>query len=477
MENTRQNQRGGKSWRGRGARGRGRGSGAYQNELSGTQPEPIVTEVYKNPKLQGENKNKSKWGKKEFKPTEVVPDLAPKAKSHAPSEERNDPLINDMITIEGVNGFVQAATEREFQLDYSQFNELVRASYDAATTFDRGLRKYVSFSMYQYYNTILLWKRLFDIVSSRGHRTVEALDINAILNIDLVVPQDVNLYLSGMGDLHDPSGREFHLAIQTPRFSNIEIDGAEGFYGVINDGNHVIYETLPSPGIALLKIGADIDFVEDVDPDWDLPEEVRPALPAAVMPNANLLGWRRREKLTDDQKAALTECGIVEGDFGVRNVHGLPINVQLMRYVSNAIENSKTKSIATFPNSTKGSCCQVPFSTRSREDTEMTPYVNIAAKQMRSNSYCQFSSHIASGSAIMRYRIQRRSEAVQDDMLCYRFVHNEVPPAWLGNVNMIFEFGIGQQLWNTSQFRISEQQGLGLVSSLANRVRRKVVRD
>lgn len=469
QDNHQDQARGRSSWRSRGGRGRGRSRGAYISSSSqDVQPEVRQTPV---------SVKKSGSIKKDYHAQEATPNLAPQFKSTVASVEKNDPLINDMITIEGVCGFVQVATERYFQLDYSQFIELVRASYDAATTFDRGLRKYVSFSMYQYYCIILLWKRLFDIISARGHKTIEALDINSVLNIDLSVPQDVNLYISGIGDLHDPSGREFHLELQVLQFNNIIVSGARGFYGVVNHNNHIFYETIPSPGVALLKIEADVGFGDNVEPDWDLPVAIRPVVENALLPTANLLGWRRREKLTDDQKTALIECGIVEGDFGVRNVHGLPINVQLMRYVSNAIENSKNKSIATFPTSTKGSLCLVPFSSRTQDDVEIDHNTNIAAKKMRTNSYCQFSSHIASGAAIMRYRIQRREVAGQNDMLCYRFALNEAPANWLLNVNQIFEHGIGGQLWNSVQFRISEQQGIGLVSSLASRVRRKVARD
>lgn len=70
--------------------------------------------------------------------------------------EKNDPLISDIILIDGVNGFVERARQKHFQLDYSAFLSLVCASYDAQVTFDRGFRKYVSYGMYQYYCVVLL---------------------------------------------------------------------------------------------------------------------------------------------------------------------------------------------------------------------------------------------------------------------------------------------------------------------------------
>lgn len=99
-------------------------------------------------------------------------------------------------------------------------------------------------------------KRFFDVVSSGGHRVIETLRVNSSLNIDLPVPSDVGLFLCGIGDLKDPNDRQFYLAIQGA-FTNAEVRGVRGFYGRGNEHSNVIYETLPSPGVCLLKIQAD----------------------------------------------------------------------------------------------------------------------------------------------------------------------------------------------------------------------------
>lgn len=202
-----------------------------------------------------------------------------------------------------------------------------------------------------------------------------------MLSIDLPVPEDVNLYLQGIGDIKDPSSRQFHSALQAV-LTPLEINGAAGFYGRVSDVNHIIYETVPSPGVALLKIRADMQQGPDILPDWDLPEELRPNDHNATLPTANLLGWSRRERLSEDQLRALNEAGIDEDTFNVRNVAGIGINLPLLKHVAGQIENSKCKAIALFPTSTQGSLSQIPYSTRCSTDVEIQPWINIASKQI-----------------------------------------------------------------------------------------------
>lgn len=143
----------------------------------------------------------------------------------------------------------------------------------------------------------------------------------------------------------------------------------------------------------------------------------------------------------------LTQCGIFENDFGVQNIAHIPINAPLMIFVSNQLLASKVRAYSVFPSSLLGSMGQVPYSSRTTMDAEITPTKSLSSKKMRTNSYWQFSSHIASAAATMRYRIQRRSDFAQDDMVCY---HNEIPSNWLASVNQVFEleanFGIQANL-------------------------------
>lgn len=109
-----------------------------------------------------------------FKPTHL---------SSTRSIERNDPLLNDAILVNGQNGAIESARTREFYFDFSQYIQIIRSSYNVMTRLDRGLQKYLSFSGYQYYCIILLWKRLRYVCTERGDGMNEyaALDMNWLL--------------------------------------------------------------------------------------------------------------------------------------------------------------------------------------------------------------------------------------------------------------------------------------------------------
>lgn len=111
--------------------------------------------------------------------------------------------------------------------------------------------------------------------------------------------------------LKDPSARDFQLARQG-RLTDLEINGVRGFYGRVDLNTHIIYETLPSPGIAVLKMQADMRYDRLDDVNWDLPENLRPLEHGAGLPNRNLLGWWRAAKLTDDQTTAMEDALITQ---------------------------------------------------------------------------------------------------------------------------------------------------------------------
>ncbi|XP_046590199.1 uncharacterized protein LOC124293400 [Neodiprion lecontei] len=357
------------------SRGRGRGSNRGGARPAGIQaPQPQISQEPTKQKSQRPNP------KRDFKSKDSVPDLGPKSKSTTASAEKNDPLINDLLTIEGVTGFVEVARERTFELDFSGYMQLIRTSYDAQMAFDRSMRKYVSFSAYQYYCTIALWKRLLDVSSSRGILTLEHLQINQVLAFDFPLPTDIQMYLQGVGDIRDASG--------------------------------------------LLKMQADLNPQANLD--WDLPVGLRPLNPGAQLPTENLLGWRRKERLSEDQRTTLEEGGVTAEAVFPRNIANIPILPDLLKSIADRLETSKCKAIAIFPTSTSGSLAQVSFMSRSPDDVEIEPFRNIATKLARTNSYTQTVAGIASSSAIMRYRIQRSTNG-EADSICYRFEANATP--------------------------------------------------
>lgn len=481
--NYRGGQRGG--FRGRG-RGRGRGSGTEEPVADSA---PAKTEALPETAKQEKppaNTNKQ-GGKKTFiKKGEV--NLKPQRQSTTNSEEKNDPLVNSMLLIPGVAGFVERIGTREFQLDYSQFVDVVRTSYDAQVTFDRSLKKYLPFSFYQYYAVIMLWRRLMTVVAARGIHLLERQELEARFFQDTPIPEDIQLYLSGIGDIVDSNARQFELALQVVPEIEPVIGGAQGSFGPVNVDTHILYETIPSPLVTLLKIRADLEYTtallfpdqalahpDWLQPDWNLPAGLAPGAPAQ-MPTANLLGWSTRERLAPDAIDALSSAMLTLDQFGTDNIFSIPLNVKLLEYVANMLRSSKCTVKGQLPEARTGSLAQVPFLTRAVGDTQPQPYKSIATKRGITNSYTQSSVHIACSAATFRYRIQRRTQIDQIDNLCYRF-QAQPPAAWLQNENDVFIHGVGQQLWNNNQFTIGEQDGHALTYKLALSVRRNVTRD
>uniref|UniRef100_A0A182M155 Uncharacterized protein n=1 Tax=Anopheles culicifacies TaxID=139723 RepID=A0A182M155_9DIPT len=63
---------------------------------------------------------------------------------------------------------------------------------------------------------------------------------------ELAVPEDINDYLLGIGDVTDYNGVPWTLRLDVELDATL-VNGLSGNYGKINAANHIHYETLPSP--------------------------------------------------------------------------------------------------------------------------------------------------------------------------------------------------------------------------------------
>lgn len=173
--------------------------------------------------------------------------LAPRALAQTSTAEKNDPAyLTEAILIEGTIGFIQRTRNRDFQVDFSAYLSLIEASYDAQTTKDSGLAKHVSRSMYTYYCIILLWDRLYEILSSRGIFLLESQRIKALLGAEIEIPTDIGVYLASLGDITDPSGRQARLTLAGELLLQAAAGGAHGSFGRVGAANHILYGQLQS---------------------------------------------------------------------------------------------------------------------------------------------------------------------------------------------------------------------------------------
>ncbi len=412
---------------------------------------------------------------------EEAPDLTPKYKSTTPSVDRNDPMMTDAVLLEGIAGLQAATHPRTFKNDYSQFSEIVRASYVAQIGVDRGLKKYISFGMYQYYCTILFWIRLYTVQQKRGKHVHDIERLRLMIPDDMPVPLDVKTYLDGIGNITDANDREFDLEIH--ELHPMNISGVQGSFGQVNQHSHIEYETAPAPIVAVWKLIADLNRTclqpADGPVEWDLPTGVRPASAEITLPTMNLLGWSKADRLSDDQRETLLGAGFntwTQADQlpqSVTNVGGVPLNQQLIQFVAGIISSSKVKAYSLAENvSNKGSISQTLYTTRASDDVEPDPFRPVSCRTGITNSYSQQNGHIACGAAIARYRLKRDTSGETDT-----FGYRNAPTTWNANINSVFTFGAAQTLWNISMFRISQMSGAKIATDFATRVRSKLTRD
>lgn len=477
--------------RGRGGRGRRFGPPRREERQQIQQQNNEEDEQQQQHQGDGERPSHSRHHRQErpiFKKTQKSePDLEPKKVSTNFTTEKNDPLLAEFSITDGVNGFLEVFSPREFQVDYSGLLVLLDSSYAAQTTTDRSMAKYISRSMWNYYHIILLWRKLL-VVRSRIGDGIDIRDqLFALIGEDFPCSTEIAAYLNGLGDVVDQDGARAKLKVQG-RLTQTHYYGAAGSYGRVSDQTHFIYETLPSPLVAMLRMRADIMYT-DAHPapengDWNLPEALAPRAATAGNPTVQLLGWKQSERLTDMQRSVLRSAGFSANDFGVMNVGNIPVNELLMQSISGYIRSSKAQCFKQPLNTHIGSIAQVPFSEKILDDVDVQPEIGVnpnlllCGKLMRTSTCKQFSIHIASISSTFRYRVKRsiRSpEGAQNrDMLAYRYAGG--PPArWIDNANNVYYYGLGE-VWNRRVFSTPEVSGIAMASRYCDELRKNTTR-
>ncbi|KAI5716617.1 hypothetical protein M8J76_009464 [Diaphorina citri] len=181
----------------------------------------------------------SKPATKITKPDVPSSAFKPKAVSTNYTPEKNDPCLEEAAFLsDGRKGFSVTPAPRRFENDYSQYITLVETSYQAMTAVDKGFHKRISFSMYQYYCVIALWKRLID--ASRTTDEAAYLKFNKIFGsltaLDQL-PSELVAYLSCIGDLTDDTGRPVSLRVQMYPIQ-AQLMGASGHYGRVGPNTY-----------------------------------------------------------------------------------------------------------------------------------------------------------------------------------------------------------------------------------------------
>lgn len=406
------------------------------------------------------------------------------------TKERNDPLILESILVDGLNGAVPCSRERKFQLDFSQYVQIIKSSYYVMTRLDRGLQKYMSYSVYQYYCVALLWKRIRFILTNRGDGVNEYEVFKRSLP-PMSIPKEIGLYLDGIGNIDDYNHRSFILSLQDDLRITL-INGISGTFGQVDPVTHTSYETLPSPFVAVYRILQDMAMTtgqqhrprQRVCPRWDLPADLRPNLDANYLPNRNLLCWDRSTALTNEQMSMCQDSRLdvtfednvpVFNTDGVSNVEGFPIIYPMLLQVSELLSGSKSAyNNHTESGSFLGSLAQIGYIEREKTDYVDWSYVSpISELNGMAIFYTEVNKHVCSATTTFRYRIKRVLRGVHDS-LCYAGSCGGQPPGWLVNSDRILN---SVPEWNQKEFRSLLMSGRTVCDRYSERIRHIAPRE
>lgn len=227
--------------------------------------------------------------------------------------------------------------------------------------------------------------------------------------------------------------------------------GAQGSFGRVSGITHIFYETLPAPIVSLLRIFADHTFNTNQQRDWVLPANLTPVVADHCQaPTRNLLGYAPAVGLTSEQIGVLLGADFAFGanqDAGVENIGGLPINVSLLKSISNYLSSSKSPSTSTITENVMGSIAQIAYCIRDEADHVENGKL-ITDKSMAVATQTILTSSISMAVALFRYRVDRR----YSDTYCYSLAPNlQRPQGWIDTKNNVFIYGYAPE-WNRRRF-------------------------
>lgn len=102
-----------------------------------------------------------------------------------------------------------------------------------------------------YYTTAMLWARLLDIKAKRGNTNLTFQELEfykAVMQHEYNIPQPVYLFLNGIGEVNDATGKTVYLA--NHQLPVTVVQGSGGYHSnAVDDASHNLYEEIPSIGI------------------------------------------------------------------------------------------------------------------------------------------------------------------------------------------------------------------------------------
>ncbi|XP_046746485.1 uncharacterized protein LOC124411431 [Diprion similis] len=374
-----------------------------------------------------------------------------------------DPLNFDVLGMEVP--LMITKEPRYFTITTDSYISLCSRVYAALCAEDDEFADNVPESVFQYYAVILLWLRFADLQPSSMRSSQFLKEIYKLPCEELHVPLPLLIYLKGIGNFCDidQCERQFML----PELPTHEcIGGVKYTYGKISAKTHHYYEAFPAPGIAALRIQADIQYTKyicNANLFWDLPDDLRPDVLdsriKSAAPTRNLLGWAPAQELTSAQ---LELCQLLDmKEFLSNKVSTLSsCTSELLRTISKYLCSYKNqtggyihskevngKHICTMCTklntlSLNGSLVQGTFVEKRDKCVKFDRSAMYCDGSISLHSQFLLNISLIKGAIISGYRMIKESTGDRHCWSCYDFdEYTNVPETWIRSRNMVYAFG------------------------------------
>lgn len=374
----------------------------------------------------------------------------PKAPAIESSKLQNDPLWEE-YGIDDFGGLTPARGNDRFAISFEGFVPLVERVYDVLCAKDRTFGKFVSRSMFIWYNCQHLYSRIVSIRNDEGIAEIaEVRFLDEVNNQTFLIPATIETYLKSIGHISDADGGRFRITF--PAFPN-----ANGHFDRVGPNTHWKYETLPAPIVVSGRLVADLNYsIAPADGrDWNIPAAIRPAEEGCGTPTKNLLGWDRATNLTTEQRQVMETCGITAQDFPVDRPM-FQSNRALFTLISNHVNNA-SRSMKMSPcniSSVEGSFGLILYLERDvRADFVFNRTVQYSeADNSRAVCASQVDKRFVQGAMIIATRVSKLAISGIHSYVCFDFgQYANVPDEWVETSNTIFTYG-RQVDWNRCKF-------------------------
>ncbi|CAG4969751.1 unnamed protein product [Colias eurytheme] len=330
----------------------------------------------------------------------------------------------------------ELAVNQELSPTFGRLPDIVEEVYSAIGGDDKNFNKQMTKNMLMYYTTAILWSRLLEIKAKRGNANLTFKELEYckfMTSQEFNIPQPLYLFLKGIGEVKDATGKTVSLADHT--LPETVVQGLGGYHAAEVDANsHNLYEEIPCLGICGDMLMAETS--EDVNPTPNfrvLPARTRAT--RALIGNFGPIGLRKEEV-----KISLESVGIRTTTFE-EQITGTRLNIRLVQLVSDYLAGTPTfrnEKVKVDALTIEGDSAQLIRSIPTSENTDANArWTQLVIRPTAANA-CPVTTFGAS--YIMGYQLYKEVIATSHQNWCCveaQPVENPwtIPQEWIDNRN------------------------------------------